>query len=256
MAINLEELKARIKKPQARKQWNKILLYGPAGVGKTSLYYDAKDTLVLDVEYGTNVLKRNNYYLPKDYDSPVQVLQLESWADLQGVFMLLQSGELKFTNIILDSLTDIRELCKDYVLETENRKRISDDVPSQQDWGVVAERMKKMIRNFKTLDANIILIAREYTYKDDVTGETFVRPAIGGKLEDDLPGMMDIVGYMNVTREGERAIWFDLTGRYYAKDRTNRLPKIIKNPTWADFEKALPELVPESESEAVKQETA
>lgn len=255
MATSLEELKKRIKKPQAQKQWRKILLYGPSGVGKTSLYYDAKDTLVLDVEHGTSVLDRESYYAPKDYDSQVEVLQLTSWEDLQGIFIALQSGELKFTNIILDSLTDIRELCKDHVLETENRKRVSDDVPSQQDWGVIAERMKKMIRNFKALESNIILIAREYTYKDDVTGETFVRPAIGGKLEDDLPGMMDITAYMNITRDGERVICFDLTGRYYAKDRTNRFPKVLKNPTWLDFEKALPELVPEGQHNN-QQETA
>jgi len=29
-----------------------------------------------------------------------------------------------------------------------------------------------------------------------------------------------------------------------AKDRTHQFPDYIENPTWADFEKALPELVP------------
>ena len=246
MATSLEELKKRINKPQATKQRRKILLYGPSGVGKTSLFYDAKDTLILDVEHGTSVLERESYFKETDHDSQVEVLQLTSWEDVQGIFMALQSGELRFTNIVLDSLTDIRELCKAHVVSTEKRSRISDDVPSQQDWNVITERMRKMIRQFKALDCNVIYVCREYTYKDEETGSVFVRPAIGGKLEDDLPGMMDITAYMNIGKEKKRVIAFELDGKYYAKDRTNRFPKFLENPTWADFEKALPELVPDN----------
>jgi phage nucleotide-binding protein len=244
MATSIEDVKKRLSKPEDQHDYYNILIYGPSGVGKTSLYYDAKDTLVLDVEHGTEVIKKDSYYGKKDYESEVTILQLTSWEDLQGVFAGLQSGELTFTNVILDSITDIRELCKDHVLATQKRNRVSEDTPSQQDWGVISERMRKMLRNFRSLPINTIIIAREYTNKDADTGTERIKPAVGGKLEDDLPGMMNITVYMTVTTDGKRVACFDLTGKYYAKDRTNRFPKMLENPTWLDFEKALPELKP------------
>lgn len=253
MATSLEELKKRIGKPQEQIDYKNVLIYGPSGIGKTSLFYDAKDTLVLDVEHGTEVLEKDNYFGKKDYPSQVEILQLKSWEDLQGVFAALQSGELHFTNIVLDSITDIRELCKDHVLETQDRKRISDDVASQQDYLVMSERMRKMLRNFRALPMNVFIVAREYSGKDEETGTERIKPAIGGKLEDDVPGMMNITVYMTLNKEGERVACFNLAGKYYAKDRTNRFPKVLENPTWSEFEKRLPELKPQKSS---KKQTA
>ena len=237
MAASLSDIKSRIKKPRNLFPNYKILIYGDSGVGKTSLYKDAKDTLVLDVEEGTSVLPE---------DSSVEVFQLQQWEDLQDIFTLLQSGELKYTNVILDSITEIQELCKDYVLRSNPRRRISPDVPSQQDYGEISEKMRKMLRQFRALDCNTIYIARTKYVKDDETGEIRVRPDVVGKLENDLPGAMDVVGYMTANAEGKRFIGFDLSGKFLAKDRTHRFPRVLENPTWADFEAALPGLVPES----------
>lgn len=218
----------------------KILIYGPSGVGKTTLYGGAKNALILDVEEGTSsipievkeeMIKNGTRFFP-----------LKTWEDLQGIFQLIQEGKLKFNTIIMDSITDIQELCKDHILATQERRRISDETPSQQDYGVLSERMRKMIRNFRQLDSNIIYIARERHEKDESTGEERVRPDIVGKLMNDVPGAMDIVGYM-VSVGGKRKIGFDLEGKYLAKDRTNRLPKVMEDPTWEKLEEIFPELV-------------
>lgn len=255
MPTSLTDLKARMKPPESQIDFYSILIYGPSGVGKTSLFYDAKDTLILDVEHGTSVLGKEAYHLQRDYESEVTVLQLKSWEDLQGVFVALKNGELSFTNIVLDSITDIRDLCKDHVLETQRRNRVSEETPSQQDWQVITERMRKMVRNFRNLSSNVIYVAREYDSKDEETGAERVKPAVGGKFENDFPGLMNIVAYYNVNSDGDRILCFDLRGKYYAKDRTNQFPKTLKNPTWLDFEKYLPALKPklqaETEAEAV-----
>lgn len=242
MSIDLQALKARIKPARANFPTYKILIYGDSGVGKTSLFKDAKDTLILDVEEGTSVFKG---------ESSTDVAQITCWEDLQGYYALLQSGELRYTNVVLDSITEYQELCKDYVLKTYQRNRISPDVPSQQDYGEISEKMRKMLRQFRALDCNVIYIARTKYTKDDTTGEIRVRPDVVGKLENDLPGAMDIVGYMAANADGERFICFNLTGKYLAKDRTHSFPDVLKNPTWADFEKALPGLVPREQAEAV-----
>lgn len=233
----LAQIRSRIKKVDNTKQHLKILVYGEPGVGKTSLYGKAKDTLVLDVEQGTSVLP---------LDSEVDIFQLTCWEDLQEVFSLLQSGELKYTNIVLDSITEIQELCKDYILRSQKRNRVSEDTPSQQDYGELVEKMRKMLRNFRALPSNLIFIARVKNFRDQMTGEERFRPLLVGQLQDDLPAAMDIVGYLAADETGKRVMFFDLIGKYVAKDRTHRLGKKMENPDWDKLSELLPELNPDN----------
>lgn len=242
MNPKLADLLERVNESPMYNTKHKILIYGPSGVGKTTLYDGIKDALILDVEEGTSVLRKRDEML----SNGSRIFPLKSWEDLQGIFELIQTGQLSFTNIVLDSITDMQELCKDHVLETQNRRRISEETPSQQDYGVISERMRKMLRNFRALDSNIIYIARERHLKDEETGAERVRPDVAGKLQDDLPGAMDVTAYMASNNEGTRIIGFDLTGKFLAKDRTHKFPRKLENPTWADFEEALPELVPQA----------
>lgn len=242
---DLQAILDQINSPVEYSAKRKILIYGPSGVGKTSLYDGIKDALVLDVEEGTSVLLKKDEMVKNG----TRIFPLKSWENLQNIFTLIQSGKLSFTNIVLDSITDMQELCKDHVLETQSRRRISDETPSQQDYGVISERMRKMLRNFRALDTNIIYIARERYLKDEETGAERIRPDVSGKLQDDLPGAMDVTVYMT-SKEGVRFAGFNLEGKYLAKDRTHQFPNVLENPTWEDFEKALPELVPTQEEEA------
>ncbi|PWA11098.1 hypothetical protein DCC39_10390 [Pueribacillus theae] len=238
MNNELKSILERINNQPERAEALKILIYGPSGVGKTTFYDGIKDALILDVEDGTTSLQKK----AEMRKNGTRIFQLESWEDLQGIFQLIQQGELSFTNIVLDSVTEIQELCKDHVLATQDRRRVSPETPSQQDYGVISERMRRMLRNFRSLDSNIIYIARERYLKDESTGEERVRPDVSGKLQDDLPGAMDIVGYM-VSKGGDRKIGFDLEGKWLAKDRTNRLEKLMEDPTWDKMEKVFPELI-------------
>lgn len=237
---SLQSILERLEQPVVQSEKLKILIYGPSGVGKTSLYAGAKNALILDVEEGTSSI--NNEVKAEMIKNGSRFFPLKSWEDLQGIFTLIQEGKIKFNTIIMDSVTDIQELCKEHILTTQSRNRVSPETPSQQDYGVLTERMRKMVRNFRSLDSNIVYIARERFDKDETTGEERVRPDIVGKLQNDLPGAVDIVGYM-LSVEGERKIGFDLEGKWLAKDRTNRLPKVMDDPSWEKLEKIFPELV-------------
>lgn len=234
---NLQDILAKINQPQEYSQKYKILIYGPSGVGKTMLYDGIENALILDVEEGTSVLMKKDEMTA----SGTRIFPLKSWEELQDIFTLIQNGDLQFANIVLDSVTDIQELCKDHVLITQDRRRISPETPSQQDYGVISERMRKMLRNFRALNSNIIYIARERITKAEDTGEERVRPDVSGRLQDDLPGAMDVTVYMT-SKEGVRYAVFNLEGKQLAKDRTHQFPRVLENPTWADFEKALPAL--------------
>lgn len=235
----LQAIKEMINSEQEYRQSLKMLIYGPSGAGKTSLYDGIKNALILDVEEGTSVLRRTD----EMRKNGTRIFPLKSWDQLQDIFTLMYQGELQFTNIVLDSITDMTELCKDHVLETQHRRRVSEETPSQQDYNVISERMRKMLRNFRALDANIIYIARERHNKDEETGAEYVRPDVPGKLQNDLPGAMDITGYMFANQEGLRKIGFNLTGKWLAKDRTHRLPNVLEDPSWNKLEECFPEFV-------------
>jgi len=235
---DLQSILDRIEEPIAYAEKLKILIYGPSGVGKTSLYDGVKNALILDVEEGTSSLQKKKEMA----ENGTKIFQLRSWEDLQGIFQLIQQGKLSFNTIILDSVTEIQELCKERILETQDRNRVSPETPAQQDYGVLVERMRRMLRNFRALDSNIIYIARDRHTKNEMTGEERTRPDIVGQLQDDLPGAVDIVGYM-FSSGGDRKIGFDLEGKWLAKDRTNRLPKGMEQPSWEKLEEVFPELV-------------
>lgn len=218
MGVSLEELASKISKPATRVEFISMLLYGASGVGKTSMFAGAgPETLILDVEHGTDVLPAS---------CQADVLHLDSWEELEGVMDWVHSGELgsKYRNVVLDSVSEMQKLCEDYVLQHQTRSRTSPDTLSQQDWGVVSAKMKRMVRDFRAGNFNVIYTALTKSEKDEVSGEMLIEPLMIKSLAQYLPGSVSIVGYMGITKD-TRIIAFESTSKFIAKDRTHTLGK-------------------------------
>src|SRR5262245_16845975 len=84
-----------------------MLVYGEAGAGKTVLCGSASEVeemapvLFIDVEAGTLSLRA---FYPR-----VEVVRVESMADMNNVFMALRQGEGGYKTVVLDSLTEIQK---------------------------------------------------------------------------------------------------------------------------------------------------
>lgn len=110
----------------------------------------------------------------------------------------------------------------------------------QDDYGVLANQMRKLLRRFHKLDTHLLIGAHMRKDKDDETGKITVGPAMSPAIVTDFGGYMDCIIHCRtetfdiedpLLTEGEE--FTGLTrpvGRFMAKDRFGLLPKVMVNP--------------------------
>jgi phage nucleotide-binding protein len=209
------------------------LIYGNPGVGKTVLAGSADDVpelrpvLFIDVEGGTFSI-RERY-------PDVEVVRVQSWADMSQLYNELYKMEHDYKTIVLDSLTEMQKFSMYNIMNQlvqENPDR-DPEVPGMREWGKNIEQIRRLVRAFRDLPVNTVLTALAATDKDSKTGVIVTRPSLSGKLAMEVGGFVDIVGYMYakvVDDDVLRLLLTSGTDRQVAKDRSDRLPAVMENP--------------------------
>lgn len=215
--------------------WINALFYGDPGAGKTYLGGTAQDhpstgpVLVLDVEGGTATLRHR-----PDIDvirvTSFQGL-VDKWAELQK-----EKGKFPWKTVMVDSLTELQKLdMNDIMYKVLQRDPDRDpDVPSQREWGKSINHIREIVRRFRDLPCNTIFTALAQTKQDSGSGSVAVTPALPGKLANEVPGFLDIVGYLYTDVERDavvRRLLVQPTRKYRAKDRLGALGTVIEDPT-------------------------
>jgi len=211
-----------------------MLIYGEAGTGKTVLAGSAaavkamSPVLFIDVEGGTMPLQS---MYPE-----VEVVRIKTFMDLQRVYDELYKNEHEYKTIVLDSITEMQKMAIHDLLQGNARRDpdINPDVPRIQDWGVILNQTRKMVRGFRDLPINVIFTALNDAERDDKRGKVNNRPLFQGKSKAEVPGFVDIVAFYYVVRKGDsvkRMLLTDATDTTLAKDRSTKLPRSIEDPT-------------------------
>jgi len=221
--------------PQGRKL--NILIYGPSGVGKTRLAASADDVpamrkvLFLDIEGGTFSIEQAH---PK-----VEIARITTWGQIQDVYNdLFDQDGAGYGTAVIDSSTESQRYSMDSVMESAYRRdqSLDRDIPMQRHWGISIEHMRRMIRAFRDLPMHTIItaLAKEET---DSLNRRYIKPSMPGKLASEIAGFMDIVLYMYMKEDDEepgtmsRVVATRAGELYTAKDRSDRLPAYMVNPT-------------------------
>lgn len=218
--------------PTEAVQWLNFLVYGPAGVGKTFLLGTAQDhpetrpMLIIDVEGGVTTLRKRD---------DVDVIPARSIKDIVKIHKELHDRPGYYKTVGMDSLTELQKLdMQDIMREVVNaRPDLNPDVPSQREWGISANHIRKIVRAFRDLQCNTIMTALVAEQRDSSNVLTY-EPSLPGKLRQEVPGFFDVVGYYASDHEdGEivRKLQVVGTRRVVAKDRTDALGDLVKNPT-------------------------
>jgi phage nucleotide-binding protein len=205
----------------------KVLVYGESGVGKTVFASSFPKPYFLAAEEGLLSIAGGN----AEYDD------VKRWSDLEGYYLelLKPATQKRYDTVVVDSLTSLQQLALAHVLEANNR-----NFPEMRDWGMLLELMRRFLRQMGDLPYNIVFNALEAQNKDELNGGIFTKPAIQGRMAEEAPAYVDIVMHLIVEEkkvggeiQRERFGIFQPSSRAMAKDRSGKLPVVMKDPTAA-----------------------
>jgi phage nucleotide-binding protein len=190
----------------------KLLVYGQAGAGKTSLIPTLPAPIVLSAEGG----------LLSIAGADVPYIEIASMGDLTEAYKWLsESAEaVQFQSVALDSISEVAEV----VLNAE--KKASKD--PRQAYGAMQEQMADIIRAFRDLPGRHVYMSAKLEKTQDEMGRVLYSPSMpGNKTGQQLPYFFDEVLALRVERDAEgntqRALMCDSDGLWLAKDRSGKL---------------------------------
>ena len=190
----------------------RLLVYGQAGAGKTSLIPTLPEPVVLSAEGG----------LLSIAGADVPFIEIKTLDDMREAYAwLAQSSESKqFQSVALDSISEIAEV----VLGAE--KRATKD--PRQAYGAMQDTMAEMIRTFRDMPGRHVYFTAKLEKSQDEMGRMLYAPSMpGNKTGQALPYFFDEVLALRVERDAEgvsqRALMCDSDCLWVAKDRSGKL---------------------------------
>lgn len=190
----------------------KMLVYGNAGSGKTSLCRTLPAPIILSAEGGLLSIQ----------DADLPYIEINSMDSLKEAYEWITSSAeaAQFQSVALDSISEIGEV----VLNHE--KKIAKD--PRQAYGAMQEQLGDIIRAFRDLPNRHVYFTAKCEKATDETGKILYSPAMpGNKTGQSLPYFFDQVMALRVERDSEgvtqRALMCDTDGLWQAKDRSGKL---------------------------------
>jgi phage nucleotide-binding protein len=206
MAIQLKRTK------KATAQAVKLLVYGQAGAGKTSLIPTLPKPVILSAEGG----------LLSIADTNLPFIEITSMQELREAYQWLTTSAeaAEFESVALDSISEIAEV----VLNAE--KKINKDPRAA--YGAMQEQMADIIRGFRDLPGKHVYMSAKLEKTQDEMGRVLYAPSMpGNKTGQSLPYFFDEVLALRVEKDAEgntrRALMTDGDGLWLAKDRSGKL---------------------------------
>ena len=240
----------KIYKPHIEQYKLKMLVYGPPGVGKTSLLATAglhkltSPILLVNVEGGMlSVAESGALGLPEVPD----VVDLESFEHLDNIFWFLAKGDHPYKSVGIDSLSELQMVNLEGIVKKQlglasgsGKSRKSLDDIWQDDYGTSTQQLRRIVRRFRDLPMHVLFSCHDGSSQDRDKVET-VHPMLTPKLRAAVMGYMDIIGYMYMEAESNPDGGETLTrkllcrpyGKWQAKDRSpgQKLGTVIDDPS-------------------------
>ncbi|MCM1076261.1 MAG: ATP-binding protein [Bacteroides sp.] len=190
----------------------KMMIYGQAGMGKTTLALSAPNPLLLDFDNG---VKRVNM----SHLDGVDIVQVTSWADLK---QLMNEDLSPYKTIVVDTIGKMMDFIITGCCGTRQ--------PQIKDWGRINQEFTWFTRSLSALNKHIVFVAHRDTRKEG--DETVFIPALREKSYNSIVTELDLLGYLEMRNEHgqqRRSITFDPTSRNDGKNTCN-LPGIMEIP--------------------------
>lgn len=196
----------------------KMMIYGQAGMGKTTLALSAPKPLLLDFDNG--VKRVNNAQL-----ADVGIVPIKNWQEVQQV---LRENLSDYETIVVDTIGKMMDFIIAY--------RCGFGTPRIQDWSTINNDFQQFVRTLNDLNKNIIFVAHR-DVQTDGNSRVFV-PALRPKNYNSIVTELDLLGYVQMRNENgyqKRTITFDPTDVSDGKNTCN-MPSVMNIPAINDVQ--------------------
>lgn len=190
----------------------KLLVYGQAGAGKTSLLKTLPKPIVLSAEGGLLSIQ----------DADLPYIEIATMDELREAYeWLTTTDEAKiYESVGIDSISEIAEVCLNH------EKKVNKDPRAA--YGAMQEQMSDIIRAFRDLPGKHVYMSAKLEKSTDEMGRMLYAPSMpGNKSGQALPYFFDEVLALRIEKDAEgitqRALMCDSDGLWSAKDRSGKL---------------------------------
>lgn len=209
----------------------KVLLYGTAGSGKTTMAATFPAPLFLDLEGGmrSTLLVGDVHRYPADHDKDIT-----SYREVVQFYNAVRTYKNPFwKTIVIDSLNELQtHVTNNVVSRFDKVKRQYNDQLTLADYGKANRDYAKVVRLFLRLPFHIVFIAAA-TKREVGDEETQITPKfVGRQVGPDVERMMDMIGYLytkKVENKDTHLASFKHSPGYLAKDRLRTISREFPN---------------------------
>lgn len=200
-----------------------IVVFGPAGIGKTSFAIEFPNTLLAQFEegakglscYKTNLIQKAKDEHGKDYKGKV-------WKMFTDLIFEILSGSHKFNFIAVDSIDRAYDFKMEYYKAKKGYHPGGKKDDYGQSWNEFNSGFKDAFYQLMQSRYGLVNISHATTKAiEDVRGDKYdkIVPAAGGKMGQWLIDEADIVLFYDYDIEGNRVLRVESDGNYEAKER-------------------------------------
>lgn len=158
------------------------------------------------------------------------VVQVRSWDDYNVQFDRLYKNEEGWKCVAVDSLSETHKFALYNILEKEEDRRKNPDLIEQGDYGTAGVQINRLVRAFRDLPLHVFFTAHAKDETDPREG-LVKKPMMAGRVAEEVPGMMEMVGYLAWTEDEEGAMRRTLLLQNWPKVRVKvRTPWGVEAP--------------------------
>lgn len=203
IVLPTEKVKANSQSPK------NLIIFSKPKVGKTSLLAELENSLLIDLEEGS------------DFVDAVKI-QARSWEDLKAIGQEIKKAGNPYKYIILDTITALEEICIPYAEVLYSKKPMGKgwfkedangkldrasgkaqygnilNLPNGAGYAYLREAMSKVIDFIKSLAPRIILVGHIKDVQLEKAGAEFTSSDLDltGKIKRILSSQSDAIGYL------------------------------------------------------------